>query len=76
MMRLYRQKALAFLRLITLSNISFSYPETSESLISDLSIEFPKNQVIGLVGPSGSGKSTIIDILMGLVEPGCWRAYG
>lgn len=61
-------ESISFSEVITLSNISFSYPETSESLISDLSIEFPKNQVIGLVGPSGSGKSTIIDILMGLVE--------
>lgn len=62
-------ESISFSKAITLSNISFSYPETSESLISNLSIEFPKNQVIGLVGPSGSGKSTIIDILMGLVEP-------
>ncbi|MDC1487715.1 ABC transporter ATP-binding protein/permease [Gammaproteobacteria bacterium] len=62
-------ESISFSKAITLSNISFSYPETSQSLISNLSIEFPKNQVIGLVGPSGSGKSTIIDILMGLVEP-------
>jgi ABC-type multidrug transport system fused ATPase/permease subunit len=62
-------ESISFSKAIMLSNISFSYPETSQSLISNLSIEFPKNQVIGLVGPSGSGKSTIIDILMGLVEP-------
>ena len=66
---LVSSESISFSKAITLSNISFSYPETSESLISNLSIEFPKNQVIGLVGPSGSGKSTIIDILMGLVEP-------
>ena len=69
MMRSVSSESISFSKAITLSNISFSYPETSESLISNLSIEFPKNQVIGLVGPSGSGKSTIIDILMGLVEP-------
>ncbi|MBT6443245.1 MAG: ABC transporter ATP-binding protein [Alphaproteobacteria bacterium] len=58
-----------FLNAIQLSNISFAYPGAPQNLISNLTITFPKNQIIGLVGPSGSGKSTLIDILMGLVEP-------
>jgi len=58
-----------FLHAIQLSNISFAYPGAPQNLLSNLTITFPKNQVIGLVGPSGSGKSTLIDILMGLVEP-------
>jgi ATP-binding cassette, subfamily B, bacterial PglK len=63
------EEKIEFQSSIQLSNITFGYPETSKPLITNLTIKFPKNQVIGLVGPSGSGKSTIIDILMGLVDP-------
>lgn len=63
------EEKIEFQSSIQLSNITFGYPETSKPLITNLTIKFPKNQVIGLVGPSGSGKSTIIDILMGLIDP-------
>lgn len=62
-------ESIKFLNSIQLSNVSFAYPGTHQNVLSNLTITFPKNQVIGLVGPSGSGKSTLIDILMGLVEP-------
>ncbi|MCP1338558.1 ABC transporter ATP-binding protein/permease [Idiomarina sp. M1R2S28] len=60
-------------KLIKLDNVSFNYPDKEEKALSELTVEIPVNQVIGLVGASGSGKSTAIDILLGLIEPqnGC-----
>lgn len=66
---LKHEENIEFFSSIQLSNVTFSFPEASEPIISNLTIKFPKNNVIGMVGPSGSGKSTIIDILMGLIEP-------
>lgn len=56
-------------KLIKLDNISFSYPGKDDNALSELTLDIPVNQVIGLVGASGSGKSTAIDILLGLIEP-------
>lgn len=52
---------------ITLENIHFCYPGKEEKALDGLTLEIPRNQVIGLVGASGSGKSTAIDILLGLM---------
>ena len=39
------------------------------SILSDITFEVPKNQVVAVVGPSGSGKSTLLGLLAGLDRP-------
>lgn len=43
-------------------NVSFSYDR--EQILSDISLPFPKNKIIGIQGKSGSGKSTLLKLLM------------
>ncbi|MGC4018150.1 MAG: ABC transporter ATP-binding protein [Muricomes sp.] len=43
-------------------NVSFSYGE--ETILSDVSVPFPENDIVGIVGQSGSGKSTLLRLLM------------
>lgn len=54
---------------VTLDNVHFNYPGKKEKALCGVSIEIPRNHVVGLVGESGSGKSTLVDILLGLVTP-------
>lgn len=54
---------------ILLEDIHFQYPGKDEKALSGLTMEIPRNHVIGLVGASGSGKSTAIDLLLGLMTP-------
>lgn len=45
--------------------VNFAYPSRKENqIIRDLSIDFPKNKIIGIQGKSGCGKSTLLKLFM------------
>jgi len=53
---------------IELQNVSFSYPERTETL-RNININIRKGEMIAIIGDSGSGKSTITDLILGLQTP-------
>ncbi len=50
---------------ISLENVSFSYEEGQDNVLSHVSLEMKPGTVTALVGPSGSGKSTIAKLVAG-----------
>jgi ATP-binding cassette subfamily B protein/subfamily B ATP-binding cassette protein MsbA len=54
---------------ISIENITFQYPKSQSTALSEIEFDIPLGQTIALVGPSGAGKSTICDLLLGLYEP-------
>ncbi|MEG0177543.1 amino acid ABC transporter ATP-binding/permease protein [Anaerorhabdus sp.] len=46
----------------SLNNVTFKYLDTE--ILSDYSLNIPKNQIVGIVGKSGAGKSTLLKLLM------------
>lgn len=46
-------------------SVCFAYPSNpSEKVLQNLSINFPKNKIIGIQGKSGCGKSTLLKLFM------------
>ncbi|MBB5370073.1 MULTISPECIES: ABC transporter ATP-binding protein [unclassified Janthinobacterium] len=52
--------------MITVKNIDKSYG--SKSVLSGVSVQFPKGQVTSLIGPNGAGKSTLLMLIARLLE--------
>ena len=59
-------KGIHFNKQITIENLSFAYPNTSDSVLKEINLTIPKGSKIAFCGRTGSGKSTLIDIILGL----------
>lgn len=55
--------------MIKVTNVSFSYNNSSSPLIDDLNCKISKGEHIALTGPNGSGKSTLGYLIAGIYTP-------
>jgi len=53
---------------ISINNLSFTYMNSEEEVLSEINLEIPENKTIAFVGESGSGKSTLLRIIIGMYE--------
>ena len=54
---------------LEIRNLSFTYPNSTKSVIENISLSIKEGEHIALIGGTGSGKSTLIKLLAGLFEP-------
>lgn len=60
---------ISFKNSIELSNINFSYPNTSKKILKNINLKIPHGASIGIYGDSGVGKSTLLNIFLQLLKP-------
>ena len=53
---------------IEIKNLSFAYPDSTKTVINNLSLTIKEGESVALIGGTGSGKSTLIKLLCGLFE--------
>jgi ATP-binding cassette subfamily B protein len=58
---------------IKLEKLSFTYPTRQRPALDEISLTIPRASMLALVGSTGSGKSTLVDVMMGLLQPGAGR---
>lgn len=54
---------------LVLDHVSFTYRDTADVGVRDISLVVRPGQRVALVGPSGSGKTTIVKLVLGLLAP-------
>jgi len=57
--------------IVKLDQVCFRYPGATEGnyALSDISLDFKRGQVVGVIGNNGVGKSSLLKIIAGIIEP-------
>jgi len=53
---------------IQLDHVAFSYNDNMP-VLSDISLEIKRGEMVAIVGPSGAGKTTMMDLILRLYDP-------
>lgn len=54
---------------IEFKNISFTYPNSEDQVLHNITLKLPRGTTLALVGSSGAGKSTLADLLPRFFDP-------
>ena len=55
--------------MITLEDVTFSYPNSSSSALKSVSLTIPEGAFVAVLGANGSGKSTLAKLLNAILTP-------
>jgi energy-coupling factor transport system ATP-binding protein len=58
---------------VSCESVSFSYPGSERTALSEVSLGLRRGEYVGVVGPNGGGKSTLVRLLNGLLRPDSGR---
>jgi subfamily B ATP-binding cassette protein MsbA len=58
---------------VRFEDVSFTYPESDEPALQDVTLELRPGETLALVGPSGAGKSTLMDLVARFIDPTAGR---
>ena len=62
-------KRLPLTQSIQLTQVSYCYPNASQSALKGINLSIRAHSKVGFVGATGSGKTTMVDVILGLLEP-------
>lgn len=51
------------------SDLTFTYPNTDEAVLKNISFRVPAGRTLGILGRTGSGKTTLMNLLLRLYDP-------
>lgn len=55
--------------LVSLKNVSYSYPQSDSKVLDDISFDVEKGEYIAILGKNGSGKSTLARLMARFFKP-------
>jgi phospholipid/cholesterol/gamma-HCH transport system ATP-binding protein len=65
---LQKSRTLANDNLVQIDHVTFGY-DRSRTILTDVSLEFPRGKVVAIMGSSGCGKTTLLRLIGGVIRP-------
>lgn len=54
---------------IVVAGVTYTYPDSAEPALIDISLEIAAGEFCAVIGPSGAGKSSLVDVILGFAKP-------
>lgn len=68
-LRINRESSFSFSSKLSIRDLSYNYPASSNPALSGISLEIKKGQAVAFAGTSGAGKTTLANLILGLLTP-------
>ena len=62
-------KGAIIMSFISIKNLNFKYPNGTENVLNNVSLEVKKGEKVAIIGQNGAGKTTLVKMLNGLLKP-------
>lgn len=61
--------------ILTFDNVSFTYPNSKEACLENISFSINKGETLGIIGPTGCGKSSLVNLIYRAYDPSVGTVY-
>ena len=65
----YKPNLFSFKDSLTLSSLSYKYPNSESNILEKLNFTAKKGEIIAIKGVSGCGKTTLMNLILGFLKP-------
>lgn len=61
--------------ILTFDNVSFTYPNSKEACLENISFSINKGETLGIIGPTGCGKTSLVNLIYRAYDPSAGAVY-
>ena len=61
--------------ILTFDNVSFTYPNSKEACLENISFSINKGETLGIIGPTGCGKTSLVNLIYRAYDPSVGTVY-
>lgn len=61
--------------ILTFDNVSFTYPNSKEACLENISFSINKGETLGIIGPTGCGKTSLVNLIYRAYDPSVGAVY-
>lgn len=61
--------------ILTFDHVTFTYPNSKEACLEDISFSIDKGETLGIIGPTGCGKTSLVNLIYRAYDPSFGTVY-
>ena len=61
--------------ILTFNHVTFTYPNSKEACLENISFSINKGETLGIIGPTGCGKTSLVNLIYRAYDPSAGAVY-